>query len=98
MPYNLSLTNNTGLTTLADGTYDNTSTSLTLVGKNYPGYGRFLNENLIYLLENFSNGIAPNNALPGQLWWDSNNAVLKVNAGADTASTFWKTCFYRSVG
>lgn len=90
MPYNLSLTNNTGLTTLADGTYDNTSTSLTLVGKNYPGYGRFLNENLIYLLENFANGTAPAHALPGQLWWDSNAGVLKVNAGADTTTAFWK--------
>ena len=82
MPYNLSLTNNTGLTTLQDGTYNNTSTSLTLVGKNYPGYGQFLNENFIQLLENFSNGIAPEHALPGQLWWDSNTVALKINASS----------------
>ena len=87
MPYNLSLTNNTGLTTLQDGTYNNTSTSLTLVGKNYPGYGQFLNENFIYLLENFSNGTAPEHSLPGQLWWDSNKKALNINSSDTVGAT-----------
>lgn len=90
MPYNLSLTNNTGLTTLQDGTFNNESTSLTLVGKNYPGYGTFLNENFIHLLENFANGIEPANALPGQLWWDSNTAALKINSSDTLGISVWK--------
>ena len=90
MPYNLSLTNGTGLTTLADGAVNTTSTSLTLIGKNYPGYGTFLNENFIQLLENFASSTAPTNALPGQLWWDSTLAVLKVNAATSVGTPIWK--------
>jgi hypothetical protein len=91
MAYNLALTNTSALTTIADGTADTTSTSLTLVGKNYPGYGVFLNENLVYLLENFANGTAPTTPLPGQLWWDSSNKALKVNAAATkNDNAVWK--------
>ena len=91
MSYNLQLSNTSPLTILADGTADTTSTSLTLVGKNYPSYGLFLNENFIYLLENFAKATAPLHPLPGQLWWDSNNTLLKVNAAAtkDDAA-IWK--------
>ena len=39
---------------VADGTI-NTSSSMTLVGKNYAGYGQFLDTNFIHLLENSSN-------------------------------------------
>jgi hypothetical protein len=57
MAYNITLTSGTSLISggLADGIIDNTSTSLTLVGKNYPGYGIFLNQNMVRLMENFSN-------------------------------------------
>jgi len=89
MPYNLSLTNTTGLTTLQDGTIDTASTSLTLVGKNWPGYGQFLNENLIYLLENFASGTQPNRPVPGQLWWDSANTALKVNSSDNIDAPAW---------
>jgi hypothetical protein len=70
---------------VADGTVNTTSTSLTLIGKNYAGYGIFLNENYIKLLENFTNSSAPNAPLTGQLWYDSTNALLKVYNG-----TIWK--------
>jgi hypothetical protein len=90
MPYTLSLTNNTALTTLQDGSVNQSSTSLTLIGKNYPGYGTFLNENFIQLLEHFSNSTAPSNPLPGQLWWDSSMAVMKVNAATSIGTPIWK--------
>jgi hypothetical protein len=90
MPYNLSLSNGAGLTTLQDGAVDTTSTSLTLIGKNYPGYGTFLNENFIQLLENFASSTGPANPLPGQLWWDSTLAVLKINAATSPGSPIWK--------
>ena len=79
MPYNLSLSNNNLLTTLEDGQINTSSSTLTLIGKNYPGYGTFLNENFIQLLEHFASGSSPSNPLPGQLWWDTTNAILKVN-------------------
>ena len=52
MAYTVNKTTGTVLTTISDGTID-TTTNLTLIGKNYAGYGEFLNENLVKLLENF---------------------------------------------
>ena len=53
MSYEINKTDGTALVTLTDGTID-TSTSLTLFGKSYSGFGELLNENLIKLLENSS--------------------------------------------
>lgn len=82
MSYSISLTNGENLTTVQDGTVDGSTTSLTLLGYNFPHYGAFLNENLVRLLENFSNSVEPANALKGQIWWDSFNKYLKVNDGS----------------
>lgn len=78
MPYNIVLTNSTPLVTVQDGTVEQTKTNLTLIGREYPGYGEFLNTNFVRLLENFSSGTQPNKPLVGQLWWDSTNQLLKV--------------------
>lgn len=85
MAYNLTLTNGTTLLTLADGTSDSITTSLNLVGRNFTGYGQYLNENFISLLENFSSTTAPSNPLVGQLWWDTTERHLSVWQG-----TNWK--------
>jgi hypothetical protein len=80
MAYTINLTDGTIFATIADGTI-NTASSMTLVGKNYAGYGEFLDENFIRLLENASNTTAPGAPLEGQLWWDSGNLLLKVYNG-----------------
>ena len=80
MAYTVNKTDGTILATVADGTI-NTTTDLTLIGKNYAGYGEFFNENLIKLLENFSNSSAPASPVAGQMWWDSTNNLLKVYTG-----------------
>ena len=85
MSYNLTLTDGTPLVTVTDGSADTSTTSLTFIGKNYPGYGVYLNENFIGLLENFSRTTAPTAPLKGQIWWDSGNSILKVYNG-----TIWK--------
>ena len=77
MAYTINLTNGNVFATITDGTY-NQSSSVTLVGKNYAGYGEFLDENFIQMLENFSNSTSPTSPLNGQLWWDSTNNLLKV--------------------
>lgn len=82
MSYTITTTQGVTLATIADGTVNSTTTSLTLIGKNYAGYGIFLNENYIKLLENFSNTTAPSAAITGQLWYDSTNNVLKVYTGS----------------
>lgn len=85
MPYTITKTDGTTLLNLADGLTDEATTSLVLIGKNYSGYGAFLNQNFVKLLENFSNTAAPDDPLRGQLWWDSANQLLKVFQG-----TSWK--------
>ena len=80
MAYTINLTDGTIFATIADGTI-NTSSSMILVGKNYAGYGEFLDENFIHLLESGSNTTAPSAPLTGQLWWDKTNNVMKVYNG-----------------
>lgn len=80
MAYTINLTDGTIFATIPDGTI-NTASSMTLIGKNYAGYGDFLDENFIHLLENGANTTAPGAPLTGQLWWDKTNAVLKVYNG-----------------
>jgi hypothetical protein len=83
--YNINLSNGTTLATVSDGSIDTSHSSLTLIGRNYAGYGQFLNENFVYLLENFANTTSPANPLKGQLWWDTRNNILRVWSG-----TSWK--------
>ena len=94
MSYTITLTNGQPApgSPIADGTISN-ATSMTLVGKNYAGYGQFLDTNFVRLLENASNTTPPGAPITGQLWWDSGNGVLKVyngttfkNVAAATAS------------
>jgi len=59
----------------------NTSSSVTLVGKNYAGYGEFLDENFIQMLENFAKTTAPAAPLTGQLWFNKTNNLLNVYNG-----------------
>ena len=80
MSYTINLTDGAIFATIPDGTI-NTSSSMVLVGKNYAGYGEFLDENFIHLLENSSNTTAPGAPITGQLWWDSGNGLLKVYNG-----------------
>lgn len=82
MSYSINLTNGKLLATLADGTIDITKTSLSLFGKGYAGFGQRLNENLVYLLENFANTTQPTNQLTGQLWFDTLHNQLKVYNGS----------------
>lgn len=80
MAYTINLTDGTIFATIADGTI-NTDSSLVLVGKNYAGYGEFLDENFLHLLENGANSVEPGAPLTGQLWWDKANSVMKVYNG-----------------
>jgi hypothetical protein len=78
MAYTITTTDGSSLASVADGTTNTSATSLTLIGKNYAGYGIFLNDNYVKLLENFSNTTAPSTPLTGQLWYDSSLRILKV--------------------
>ena len=81
MAYTINKTDGSVVTTITDGTVDNT-TSVQLFGKSFSGFGEGLNENLVKLLENASGTAAPTAPLKGELWFDTNTAQLKVYDGS----------------
>ena len=81
MSYTINLTNGNLLVTVPDGTVNTTACSQVLVGKNYPGYGQFLDDNFVHLLENAANSTAPSAPLTGQLWFNTTTGVLQVYNG-----------------
>ena len=81
MAYSINKTDGTLLATVADGQVDDLSTDITLIGKNYSGFGESLNENFIKLLENFASTSRPDNPIRGQIWFDASEAKLKVYTG-----------------
>jgi len=90
MTFYINLTDGANLTAISDGTINNTASSITLIGKNFPTYGQLLNTNLVHMLENFSNTTSPTPALEGQLWYDSGNNVLNYYRGGSN-SNYWQT-------
>ena len=78
--YTINHYNGNTLANIADGVLD-TSTSLSLAGRNFTGYGLYLNENQIYLLENFASGTGPINPVPGQIWYNTSKDYLSVYSG-----------------
>ena len=87
MAYTINKTDGTILATVADGTI-NTDTSITIVGKNYAGYGEFLNENMVKLLESGANTSQPSAPLTGQLWFDKTNGLLTISNTSATVDKF----------
>ena len=81
MAYQINKTDGTIVATVADGQIDNLSTDITLIGKNFSGFGEAFNENLIKLLEHFSSNTAPIHPIKGQIWFDSSQSKLKVYNG-----------------
>ena len=63
---------NNGSITVPDLSVDAESTSITFVGKNWPGYGPAIAENFLHMLENFAKATAPASPIIGQLWYDTN--------------------------
>jgi len=81
MAYLITKSDGTTLTTVSDGQIDDLTTNLTLIGKNYSGFGEAFNENLIKLLENFASSSRPTRPIRGQIWFDVTELKLKVYNG-----------------
>jgi hypothetical protein len=86
MAYTINQTDGTVVATITDGTINN-STSLTLFGKSYAGFGEALNENLVKLLEHSSSTAAPTAPLKGEIWFDANTNQIKVYDGTSFKPT-----------
>ena len=105
MSYPITLTaNNASLITplmpngiLADGSIDST-TGISLIGRNYTNYGDAQNENFLHLLENFADVSPPTISssvtipLKGTLWYDTAGQRMRVYDG-----TNWSTVSERIV-
>jgi hypothetical protein len=81
MSYKINKTNGDLLIELTDGVIDTVSTDITLVGRNYKGFGEAFNENFVKIIENFASTSAPSNPLEGQLWYDTGENRLKIYDG-----------------
>jgi hypothetical protein len=84
MAYTVSNTDGSRTITVADGTFDTTTYSVTLIGKNITNYGDVFVKNSIRHLENFASATAPSVASPlvGQVWYDKTGKVLRVYKSA----------------
>lgn len=82
MTYKINKTDGSLLTEIVDSTIDQTATDLTLIGKNVSGFGEYINENFVKILENFASTSQPTNPVTGQLWFDTAQNRLKVYDGS----------------
>jgi len=90
MAYTIVKSNGQVLTTIADGTINTSSTSLSLPGRNYAGYGQYVDTNFVHQLENYANASPPANPLAGQLWWNTNSNTMYVcPADGTTTASSW---------
>lgn len=80
MAYTINRTDGSIEATVPDGTvYD--ARSLKLIGRNFNGYGEFIAENFIQLLENYAHDSQPGNPMTGQTWFDTDASILRVYDG-----------------
>ena len=83
MPYTVNNTRGSIVSTVNDGTTASIG-GITLIGKNFTGYGETIAEDFIKLLENNANTSAPADPQEGQLWWDTTNQSLKARLSGST--------------
>lgn len=74
------------LTTVADGSISTNSASIKFPGRGYVNYGAPVNEDMLWIMQNFAAGTSPSNPVNGQTWYDTTNKLLKVY---DTTTTSW---------
>ena len=86
MSYTVNNTRGSVVSTVNNGTTAAVG-GITLIGKNFTGYGELIAEDFVKILENSANTIGnePTSPLEGQLFWDTTNQSLKVY----NSSTQW---------
>lgn len=83
MAYTIDRFSRTPLTTVEDGTLNET-TDIKFVGKNYAGYGEVHNENFLHMLEHFAGANQPPKPVSGQIWYDTVSDRMKFRDEANT--------------
>jgi len=78
MPTNIFNYDGSLLTVVQDGVLATTAASIKFPGRGYKNYGEPVNENMLWLLQNFANATAPLNPVIGQMWFDTTASIMKV--------------------
>ena len=86
MAYTVNKTDGSVFASVGDGAVDTTS-SLTLIGRNKTNYGELIAENFIHQLENFAHTTAPSSPLTGQIWFNKTDSTLRIYNGSDFERT-----------
>jgi Chaperone of endosialidase len=73
--------NNTILTTIQDGVLDTSASPLQLPGNGYNNYSAPVLQDMIWTVQNFARGSAPNNPLQGMLWYNTNTGYISLYNG-----------------
>src|ERR1035437_9153833 len=84
--YTINLTDGSTLTTVPSATEDTTHSPITLIGQGSVSYGQALNDNLVHMLENFSNTSSPAHPLVGCLWYNYATQAMNVWNGTSWVS------------
>jgi hypothetical protein len=71
----------TKLTTVPDGRIDSTSASIRFPGDGYLNYGEAVNENMLWIMQNFASSAPPSAPVKGQSWFDTSINLLKIYDG-----------------
>jgi len=87
MAINIYNYDSTLLTTVEDRTIDVSAASIKFPGKGYLPYGEAVNENMLWIMQNFAASTAPLNPVVGQAWYDTSSSILKVYTGSTWIST-----------
>jgi hypothetical protein len=73
--------NGTLATTIADGAIDNT-TSIAMPGRGFLNYGEPVNQDMLWIMQNFANSSAPSSPTTGQLWYNTTANTLNMYTGS----------------
>ena len=83
----------TQLTTVNDGTIQDgisqpRHATINLVGRGYKRWGKPMQENLLWIMQNFAGTTIPSNPIKGQMWYDTNTGanVIKIYNGTEWVS------------
>jgi len=74
------------LVSVADGVLDTGSASIKFPGDGYLNYGQPVNENMLWIMQNFARATQPDNPVTGQTWYDTGNSILKIYNGSGWVS------------
>lgn len=70
------------LVTVADGSINTGSSSIKFPGRGYLNYGEPINENMLWIMQNFASASAPTAPVIGQAWYDAAQQILKIYSGS----------------